>query len=123
MTPCSSRSAAPHRSPPFPTAPHRSPQFPRATRAQRPPSPEVPPAAPPAAPPTSRPLSRPLSRPPHPAASALRQRERELKRLAQPLGLEVTCCKTSIWDETLYRAWSAPGSNPAPEPKPKPGPI
>ena len=34
------------------------------------------------------------------------QRERELKRLAQPLGLDVTCFKTSIWDETLYRAWS-----------------
>lgn len=35
-----------------------------------------------------------------------RQRERELMRLAQPLGLDVTCFKTSIWDETLYRAWS-----------------
>lgn len=34
------------------------------------------------------------------------QRERELKRLAQPLGLQVTCFKTSIWDETLYHAWS-----------------
>jgi Ras-related GTP-binding protein A/B len=34
------------------------------------------------------------------------QRERELKRLAHPLGLVVTCFKTSIWDETLYRAWS-----------------
>ena len=34
------------------------------------------------------------------------QRERELKKLAQPLGLQVTCFKTSIWDETLYRAWS-----------------
>ena len=26
--------------------------------------------------------------------------------LAQPLGLQVACFKTSIWDETLYRAWS-----------------
>ena len=34
------------------------------------------------------------------------QRERELLRLAEPLGLEVACFKTSIWDETLYRAWS-----------------
>ena len=32
------------------------------------------------------------------------QRERELLRLAG--GLEVQCFKTSIWDETLYRAWS-----------------
>ena len=34
------------------------------------------------------------------------QRERELLRLAEPLGLDVACFKTSIWDETLYRAWS-----------------
>jgi len=34
------------------------------------------------------------------------QREAELMRLAQPLGLSVRCFKTSIWDETLYRAWS-----------------
>jgi Ras-related GTP-binding protein A/B len=34
------------------------------------------------------------------------QRERELTQLAEPLGLEVACFKTSIWDETLYRAWS-----------------
>jgi len=27
-------------------------------------------------------------------------------RLAQPLSLEIACFKTSIWDETLYRAWS-----------------
>ena len=24
----------------------------------------------------------------------------------EPAGLDVTCFKTSIWDETLYRAWS-----------------
>ena len=34
------------------------------------------------------------------------QRQAELLRLAQPLGLQVVCFKTSIWDETLYRAWS-----------------
>ena len=34
------------------------------------------------------------------------QRQLELMRLAQPLGLMVACFKTSIWDETLYRAWS-----------------
>jgi Ras-related GTP-binding protein A/B len=34
------------------------------------------------------------------------QRQLELLRLAQPLGLQVACFKTSIWDETLYRAWS-----------------
>ena len=34
------------------------------------------------------------------------QRQLELMRLAQPLGLQVACFKTSIWDETLYRAWS-----------------
>ena len=26
--------------------------------------------------------------------------------LSLTLGLDVTCFKTSIWDETLYRAWS-----------------
>jgi len=34
------------------------------------------------------------------------QRQHELVSLAQPLGLQVACFKTSIWDETLYRAWS-----------------
>jgi len=34
------------------------------------------------------------------------QREHELSRLAQPHDLSVRCFKTSIWDETLYRAWS-----------------
>ena len=29
------------------------------------------------------------------------QREKELMRLAQPLGLNLECFKTSIWDETL----------------------
>eukprot|EP00117_Sycon_ciliatum_P032154 scpid81092/ scgid25002/ Ras-related GTP-binding protein A; Adenovirus E3 14.7 kDa-interacting protein 1; FIP-1 &gt; Ras-related GTP-binding protein A; Ras-related GTP-binding protein A; Ras-related GTP-binding protein A len=33
------------------------------------------------------------------------QREEELKRLSRPL--EVTAFKTSIWDETLYKAWSS----------------
>ena len=35
-----------------------------------------------------------------------RQRESELKAVAAKLDLEITCFKTSIWDETLYRAWS-----------------
>ncbi|KAI9330380.1 Gtr1/RagA G protein conserved region-domain-containing protein [Zopfochytrium polystomum] len=34
-----------------------------------------------------------------------RTREMDLKRRSQPLS--VTCFPTSIWDETLYRAWSA----------------
>ena len=34
------------------------------------------------------------------------QRERELQQIAEPLGLRAICFKTSIWDETLYRAWS-----------------
>ena len=51
-----------------------------------------------------------------------RQRERELMRLAQPLGLDVTCFKTSIWDETLYRAWSMMVHTPVPHPHPHPHP-
>ena len=35
-----------------------------------------------------------------------RQRERELQAVASRLELEISCFKTSIWDETLYRAWS-----------------
>eukprot|EP01133_Synstelium_polycarpum_P008695 gene8695-10215_t len=34
-----------------------------------------------------------------------RQRETELKQLSLPL--KVTCFRTSIWDETLYKAWSS----------------
>ncbi|XP_023715393.1 ras-related GTP-binding protein A isoform X1 [Cryptotermes secundus] len=34
-----------------------------------------------------------------------REREDDLKRLSKPL--ECTCFRTSIWDETLYRAWSS----------------
>lgn len=34
-----------------------------------------------------------------------RAREEDLKRLSLPL--ECTCFRTSIWDETLYRAWSS----------------
>merc|ERR1712087_75349 len=34
------------------------------------------------------------------------QRQRELQAIAEPLALQVQCFKTSIWDETLYRAWS-----------------
>lgn len=34
-----------------------------------------------------------------------RQREDDLKRLSKPL--ECTCFRTSIWDETLYHAWSS----------------
>ncbi|KAK3912579.1 Ras-related GTP-binding protein A [Frankliniella fusca] len=33
------------------------------------------------------------------------ERESDLKRLSKPL--ECTCFRTSIWDETLYRAWSS----------------
>ncbi|XP_076435606.1 ras-related GTP-binding protein A [Babylonia areolata] len=33
-----------------------------------------------------------------------RDREEDLKRLSKPL--ECTCFATSIWDETLYKAWS-----------------
>lgn len=32
------------------------------------------------------------------------EREEDLKRLSKPL--DCTCFRTSIWDETLYRAWS-----------------
>ncbi|KAI1278135.1 Ras-related GTP-binding protein A [Halotydeus destructor] len=35
----------------------------------------------------------------------LRERENDLKRLSRPL--DCTCFRTSIWDETLYKAWSA----------------
>lgn len=34
-----------------------------------------------------------------------KEREDDLKRLSKPL--KCTCFKTSIWDETLYRAWSS----------------
>ncbi|XP_076277183.1 ras-related GTP binding A/B [Lasioglossum baleicum] len=34
-----------------------------------------------------------------------REREEDLRRLSLPL--ECTCFRTSIWDETLYRAWSS----------------
>jgi len=34
-----------------------------------------------------------------------REREDDLKRLSKPL--ECICFKTSIWDETLYKAWSS----------------
>ncbi|KAJ8920731.1 hypothetical protein NQ315_004870 [Exocentrus adspersus] len=34
-----------------------------------------------------------------------KEREADLKRLSRPL--ECTCFRTSIWDETLYRAWSS----------------
>jgi len=33
------------------------------------------------------------------------EREEDLKRLSKPL--DCTCFRTSIWDETLYKAWSA----------------
>ncbi|XP_053373464.1 ras-related GTP-binding protein A [Mercenaria mercenaria] len=35
----------------------------------------------------------------------IREREDDLKRLSKPL--ECTCFATSIWDETLYKAWSS----------------
>lgn len=34
-------------------------------------------------------------------------KEAELKQLSQPLSLNLTCYRTSIWDETLYKAWSS----------------
>uniref|UniRef100_A0A1B6BZJ0 Ras-related GTP-binding protein n=1 Tax=Clastoptera arizonana TaxID=38151 RepID=A0A1B6BZJ0_9HEMI len=34
-----------------------------------------------------------------------REREEDLRRLSKPL--DCTCFRTSIWDETLYRAWSS----------------
>lgn len=34
-----------------------------------------------------------------------REREEDLKRLSKPL--DCTCFATSIWDETLYKAWSS----------------
>jgi Ras-related GTP-binding protein A/B len=33
-----------------------------------------------------------------------RKKEAELKKLSSPM--KITCFKTSIWDETLYKAWS-----------------
>lgn len=38
-----------------------------------------------------------------------KEREEDLKRLSLPLNC--TAFKTSIWDETLYRAWSKIVSN------------
>lgn len=35
----------------------------------------------------------------------IREREEDLKRLSKPL--HCTCFATSIWDETLYKAWSS----------------
>lgn len=34
-----------------------------------------------------------------------REREDDIKRLSKPLNCE--CHATSIWDETLYKAWSS----------------
>lgn len=34
-----------------------------------------------------------------------REREKDIKELSRPL--HCTCFRTSIWDETLYRAWSS----------------
>ena len=36
-----------------------------------------------------------------------RERETGLTTAAQALNLSLTCFQTSIWDESLYRAWSA----------------
>ena len=33
------------------------------------------------------------------------EREEDLKKLSKPL--DTTCFRTSIWDETLYKAWSS----------------
>jgi hypothetical protein len=45
----------------------------------------------------------PHARVSHPQVFA--EREAELKRRSLPL--EITCFATSIWDETLYKAWSS----------------
>lgn len=37
--------------------------------------------------------------------ATFKQKESELRNLSLPL--KITACKTSIWDETLYRAWSS----------------
>jgi Ras-related GTP-binding protein A/B len=37
--------------------------------------------------------------------SVFRTREAELKKVSHPM--KITCYKTSIWDETLYKAWSS----------------
>uniref|UniRef100_A0A672N4M2 Ras-related GTP-binding protein n=1 Tax=Sinocyclocheilus grahami TaxID=75366 RepID=A0A672N4M2_SINGR len=37
--------------------------------------------------------------------SIFKEREEDLKRLSRPLAC--TCFRTSIWDETLYKAWSS----------------
>ncbi|OWJ99057.1 hypothetical protein Celaphus_00009974, partial [Cervus elaphus hippelaphus] len=34
-----------------------------------------------------------------------KEREEDLRRLSRPL--ECSCFRTSIWDETLYKAWSS----------------
>ncbi|KAG7237728.1 hypothetical protein CRUP_013459, partial [Coryphaenoides rupestris] len=34
-----------------------------------------------------------------------KEREEDLRRLSRPLSC--TCFRTSIWDETLYKAWSS----------------
>jgi Ras-related GTP-binding protein A/B len=33
------------------------------------------------------------------------ERSNELRRLSEPM--KITCFGTSIWDETLYKAWSS----------------
>ena len=40
-----------------------------------------------------------------PFQQIFREREDDLKRLSKPL--DCTCFRTSIWDETLYKAWSS----------------
>ena len=37
---------------------------------------------------------------------AFAQRKHELTVIGRSVGVDVTCCATSIWDETLHRAWS-----------------
>eukprot|EP00667_Euglena_gracilis_P014600 EG_transcript_15140 len=36
-----------------------------------------------------------------------REKEHDLQQVASALGMDITCFKTSIWDETLYKAWSS----------------
>lgn len=35
-----------------------------------------------------------------------KEKESMLKQIARSLNVEITCFKTSIWDETLFKAWS-----------------
>eukprot|EP01012_Entosiphon_sulcatum_P039824 TRINITY_DN5303_c0_g2_i1.p1 TRINITY_DN5303_c0_g2~~TRINITY_DN5303_c0_g2_i1.p1 ORF type:complete len:335 (-),score=81.00 TRINITY_DN5303_c0_g2_i1:164-1141(-) len=40
-------------------------------------------------------------------SNIFRDKESELRRIAETGSIDLTCYPTSIWDETLYKAWSA----------------